>query len=257
MGDLIVVPIDPLVILASLQSPHDADAQLLSSEGSNSQIADICTSDVHVVAVGGFETSDDENLVQKVECHICQEEDSLGNMDTPCACRGTIKFAHWRCVQRRCNEKGDTICEICRQPYKPSYRPYHPEVASNSIRTGWTISHATLDLHDPQTLAIQHWSTMFLKLSMMTMFTVAWALITLLILRHAASLINADVEKALAYFSFILFRAAAFVLPFYLMARTIRLILTQRQRLLAAAELEFMLHHGLQFATSPVPALRL
>ncbi|KAL7001043.1 hypothetical protein U1Q18_002197 [Sarracenia purpurea var. burkii] len=50
-----------------------------------------------------------------VECRICQDEDEDLKMETPCSCCGTLKYAHRRCVQRWCNEKGDTVCEICHQ----------------------------------------------------------------------------------------------------------------------------------------------
>lgn len=56
-----------------------------------------------------------------VECRICQDEDFDSNMETPCSCCGSLKYAHRKCVQRWCNEKGDTICEICHQQFKPGY----------------------------------------------------------------------------------------------------------------------------------------
>ncbi|KAF2931998.1 hypothetical protein DAI22_05g254000 [Oryza sativa Japonica Group] len=56
-----------------------------------------------------------------VECRICQEEDDQTYMETPCSCRGSLKYAHRKCIQRWCDEKGDTICEICLQQYTPNY----------------------------------------------------------------------------------------------------------------------------------------
>uniref|UniRef100_A0A0D9WJG1 RING-CH-type domain-containing protein n=1 Tax=Leersia perrieri TaxID=77586 RepID=A0A0D9WJG1_9ORYZ len=58
-----------------------------------------------------------------VECRICQEEDDQTYMETPCSCRGSLKYAHRKCIQRWCDEKGDTICEICLQQYTPNYTP--------------------------------------------------------------------------------------------------------------------------------------
>eukprot|EP01018_Ginkgo_biloba_P037600 Gb_12336 [translate_table: standard] len=55
----------------------------------------------------------------QVECRICQEEDDDTNMEAPCACSGSLKYAHRKCVQRWCNEKGDTTCEICHQSSVP------------------------------------------------------------------------------------------------------------------------------------------
>ncbi|KAI3449401.1 hypothetical protein Pfo_006066 [Paulownia fortunei] len=56
-------------------------------------------------------------------CRICHEEEfeSCKRLETPCACSGTVKFAHRDCVQRWCNEKGNTTCEICLQKFEPGY----------------------------------------------------------------------------------------------------------------------------------------
>ncbi|KAE9593782.1 hypothetical protein Lal_00036574 [Lupinus albus] len=68
---------------------------------------------------------DDLELLSGISrCRICHEEDfknSSSNMESPCACSGTIKFAHRDCIQRWCNEKGNIICEICLQQYEPGY----------------------------------------------------------------------------------------------------------------------------------------
>lgn len=39
------------------------------------------------------ESFDDEGepLIQMAECRICQEEDSLKNLENPCACSGSLK----------------------------------------------------------------------------------------------------------------------------------------------------------------------
>ncbi|XP_004492982.1 uncharacterized protein [Cicer arietinum] len=58
-----------------------------------------------------------------VQCRICHDEDEDSNMDTPCSCSGTLKYAHRICVQRWCNEKGDTTCEICQQQLKGYIAP--------------------------------------------------------------------------------------------------------------------------------------
>ncbi|KAK7252079.1 hypothetical protein RIF29_35790 [Crotalaria pallida] len=65
------------------------------------------------------------------ECRICQEEDQVQYMEAPCSCNGTLKFAHRKCIQRWCNKKGNTICEICNQAFSPNYSL--PPVRSNDI----------------------------------------------------------------------------------------------------------------------------
>ena len=34
---------------------------------------------------------EEEPLIQAAECRICQEEDSVKNLEKPCACRGSLK----------------------------------------------------------------------------------------------------------------------------------------------------------------------
>ncbi|CAK9145030.1 unnamed protein product, partial [Ilex paraguariensis] len=55
------------------------------------------------------------------DCRICQEEDEEHEMEAPCGCNGTLKFAHRKCIQRWCNKKGDITCEICNQVFSPNY----------------------------------------------------------------------------------------------------------------------------------------
>ncbi|ONK70766.1 uncharacterized protein A4U43_C04F1310 [Asparagus officinalis] len=69
----------------------------------------------------------------------------------------TCFYAHRACVQRWCNEKGDIMCEICHEPYKPDYtappRP-NPDETTIDISGGWTIIGTPLDLCDPRILAM-------------------------------------------------------------------------------------------------------
>ncbi|XP_051197907.1 uncharacterized protein [Lolium perenne] len=57
------------------------------------------------------------------QCRICHEEEEewCAAMESPCACSGSLKFAHRGCVQRWCDEKGSTLCEICLQRFEPAY----------------------------------------------------------------------------------------------------------------------------------------
>ncbi|MCD7449437.1 hypothetical protein HAX54_052144 [Datura stramonium] len=64
-------------------------------------------------------------------CRICHDEEfeSCKNLEAPCACSGTVKYAHRDCIQRWCNEKGNTICEICLQKFEPGYTAPPPKKA--------------------------------------------------------------------------------------------------------------------------------
>ncbi|KAM0936419.1 putative E3 ubiquitin-protein ligase MARCH [Dioscorea sansibarensis] len=217
---------------------------------------------------------EEEPLIQTVECRICQEEDDVKNLEAPCACSGSLKYAHRACVQHWCNEKGDITCEICHEPYKPGYtapaRP-QPDETTIDISGGWTITGAPLDLHDPRILAVAAAQRHFLEADYDEYSdtnangaafcrSAALVLMALLLLRHALSITNTDGDDdASTYFSLFLLRAAGFLLPCYIMAWAISVLQRRRQRqeaaALAATEVAFILQsaqaRALQFTIAP------
>ncbi|KAK3223043.1 hypothetical protein Dsin_010068 [Dipteronia sinensis] len=222
---------------------------------------------------------EEEPLIQVGECRICQEEDSITNLETPCACNGSVKYAHRKCVQHWCNEKGDTICEICHQPYQPNYTaPPRMEDTAIDIGGGWTISGTPLDLHDPRLLAIAEAERHFLESEYDEYAasnasgaafcrSAALILMALMILRHALTIPDADGEDDMStFFSLFLLRAAGFLLPCYIMACAINILQRRRQRqqeaaAMAAAQVAFVLqsgqHRGVQFTIASGPAASL
>ncbi|KAK9935149.1 hypothetical protein M0R45_022261 [Rubus argutus] len=218
---------------------------------------------------------EEEPLIQTAECRICQDEDSVNNLETPCGCCGSLKYAHRKCVQHWCNEKGDIICEICHQPYQPGYtappRP-HPDETTIEIG-GWTLSGAPLSLDDPRILSITEAERQFLDTeydeyaasssSGAPFFrSAALILMALLILRHALRVTDSDSgDDTSAIFSLFLLRAAGFLLPCYIMAWAISILQRRQQRqeaaALAATQVAFVLqagqHRGLQFAVASGP----
>ncbi|XVE56928.1 hypothetical protein DITRI_Ditri04bG0050100 [Diplodiscus trichospermus] len=158
MGDHLVLCVDRLIKPDGLQSMQVAEAAGSCGEGS-SQVAEPHACAIDVKEAGEHGSCDQEEpLIQTLECRICQEEDSINNLEIPCSCSGSLKFAHRKCVQRWCNEKGDITCEICHQPYQPGYTvpppPLQSEDATIDISVGWTIPGAPLDLRDPRILAM-------------------------------------------------------------------------------------------------------
>ncbi|CAI8596410.1 unnamed protein product [Vicia faba] len=79
-----------------------------------------------------------------VQCRICHDEDEDLNMDTPCSCSGTLQYAHRICVQRWCNEKGDTTCEIFQQQFKGYTAPQAPLF---HYRGNWEIPRVGFNNH--------------------------------------------------------------------------------------------------------------
>ncbi|KAG6405628.1 hypothetical protein SASPL_133220 [Salvia splendens] len=184
MGEHLVVNMEQLPIPDVVEhSQPVAHAVLCGSAGNKSELVGSSSlsapADEKVVVVVESEDADEElPLIGMGECRICQEEDSVNHLETPCACSGSLKYAHHKCVQHWCNEKGDITCEICHQPYQSGYTaPARPPPDETSIDIGcvmfvqealllepdrrrkvvqgvWRISGTPLDMHDPRLLAI-------------------------------------------------------------------------------------------------------
>ncbi|KAK3119214.1 hypothetical protein QOZ80_9BG0715930 [Eleusine coracana subsp. coracana] len=225
------------------------------------------TAAVDLVEEGGGE---DEPLIQAAECRICQEEDSVKNLEQPCACSGSLKYAHRACVQRWCNEKGDTTCEICHQEYKPGYTA-PPRIQPDE--TAIDISdELIMNLRDPRILAVAAAQRRLLESDYDSYGgsdaggaafcrSAALILMALLLLRHALSISDneGNDDDASTMFSLFLLRAAGFLLPCYIMAWIFSILHRRRQQqeeaALAAAEVAFILESArgrtLQFAIAP------
>ncbi|XP_022734969.1 uncharacterized protein LOC111288359 [Durio zibethinus] len=277
MSDHLVLYVDRLVRPVPLQ-------QLESEIGPSTEISGSSCSpgekekEKEKEVVRGGEEDEEEPLIQAAECRICQEEDSIKNLETPCACSGSLKYAHRKCVQHWCNEKGDIICEICHQPYQHGYTaPSRPQAEETAIDIGggWTISGTSLDLHDPRLLAIAEAERQFLETEYDEYAasnasgaafcrSAALILMALLLLRHALTVPDADTEDDVStFFSLFLFRAAGFLLPCYIMAWAISILQRRRQRqeaaALAATQVAFVLQsgqrRGLHFTIASGPAV--
>ncbi|KAL6532016.1 hypothetical protein OROGR_013986 [Orobanche gracilis] len=120
--------------------------------------------DASVIKGGIFDEGCSFSDVKVRECRICQEEDEEKDMESPCACNGTLKFAHRKCIQRWCNKKGDITCEICNQVFSPNYssppQRSNTDVIAIDIRQAWGPH---IDLRDPHFLAFAAAERQFLQ----------------------------------------------------------------------------------------------
>ncbi|KAL2903912.1 putative E3 ubiquitin ligase SUD1 [Bienertia sinuspersici] len=247
MGEHLVLHVDRLV-----KPTEEAEVSSSSLSSSNARLEEKEEREKGVEEDVN-EGEEDEPLIQIAECRICQEEDGISSLEVPCTCSGSLKYAHRKCVQRWCNEKGDITCEICHQV------------------GGWTISGTPLDMHDPRLLAIAEAERQFLEAEYDDYAassasgaafcrSAALILMALLLLRHAWTVPDSDDEDDMsAFFSLFLLRAAGFLLPCYIMAWAISILQRRRQRqeaaAMAATQVAFVLQsgqrRGLQFMIAP------
>uniref|UniRef100_A0A7N1A0Y2 RING-CH-type domain-containing protein n=1 Tax=Kalanchoe fedtschenkoi TaxID=63787 RepID=A0A7N1A0Y2_KALFE len=268
MSEHVVLCVDHFVNPKPSPSVQETDS---AGESSSTLPYKISTSDTGIDDNGMGSLSDEEQpLIQTLECRICQEEDNINNLEVPCACSGSLKFAHRKCVQRWCDEKGNIMCEICQQQYQPNYTAPPPRSEDTTIDISGLISGAPMDINDPRFVAISAAERYFLEAEYDEYAdsnasgaafcrSAALILMALLLLRHALTLNTSDADDdASTFFSLFLLRAAGFLLPCYIMAWAISVLQRRRQQQ-EASEVAFMLqagqHRGLQFTMALSPAV--
>ncbi|PWA78087.1 RING/FYVE/PHD zinc finger superfamily protein [Artemisia annua] len=274
MGDQLVLDVNRLVKPVSVENIKRNEEMVgLSS----------CTNLTRAADENGALDDEEAPLITTAECRICQEEDSVDILETPCSCNGSLKYAHRKCVQHWCNEKGDITCEICHQSYQPGYTAPPPrarlEETTIDIGGGWQISGTPMDLNDPRLLAIAEAERQFLEAEYEDYNasnasgaafcrSAVLILMALLLLRHAVTVPESEGDgdaDASTFLTLFLLRVAGFLLPCYIMAWAISILQRRRQRqeaaALAASQIAFVLQagqrRGLHFAiasAAPAPA---
>uniref|UniRef100_A0A0E0JS43 RING-CH-type domain-containing protein n=1 Tax=Oryza punctata TaxID=4537 RepID=A0A0E0JS43_ORYPU len=178
-----------------------------------------------------------------IECRICQEEGEEGAMDSPCACTGTLKFAHRKCIQRWCDKKGNITCEICNQVYSPNYVLPPTKCCSAEmdmdLRQSWV---GRIDPHDSHFLAIAIAEQQLLQAEFDDCVssnssgatccrTVVLILMLLLLVRHVVVFVRdvSMLQDATVLFSATL-QFAGFFLPCYVIARSCYTFQHRRRR---------------------------
>lgn len=96
MADDLSSSTDRLVTPESLNSERGSNQSIESSgESSKAQGSTSLSMDGKTEEDEATEQRDvaeeEEPLIQSVECRICQEEDSVKNLESPCSCSGSLK----------------------------------------------------------------------------------------------------------------------------------------------------------------------
>ncbi|TYI72830.1 hypothetical protein E1A91_D07G086600v1 [Gossypium mustelinum] len=140
MGDHFVLLVDRLLTESTLEAAIESKKQL--------QLGMPSTSKHDIIDFSSMDDNVGSSPSKLVECRICHDDDEDLNMEIPCSCRGSLKYAHRKCVQRWCNEKGDIVCEICHQQFKPGYTAppplFHYGSVPMNFRGNWEISRRDL-----------------------------------------------------------------------------------------------------------------
>ncbi|CAL9132271.1 unnamed protein product [Musa textilis] len=147
-----------------------------------------------------------------------------------------VQYAHRKCVQRWCNEKGDTVCEICLKEFQPDYtappKLFHYGSIPMNFRGNWEITREdfndsriiTLFPSEPDTMRSSYDDLSALSTrGTVCCQSVAITFMLLLLLRHILPLMISGTEQhPFAPVSILLLRTAGISLPVFLMIRTIR-----------------------------------
>uniref|UniRef100_A0ACD5U3U6 Uncharacterized protein n=1 Tax=Avena sativa TaxID=4498 RepID=A0ACD5U3U6_AVESA len=163
------------------------------------------------------------------QCRICheEEEERCAAMESPCACSGSLKYAHRGCVQRWCDEKGSTLCEICLQSFEPGYTipPKKAPVVEVLVtvrddeeeedeRQGMQYAVSDRAMDGPDRANCSWCQSLTITF---TIILLVWHLI-------AVVTIEAAEHCAFSLLTMYLLRAAGILLPFYAVMRVISMI---------------------------------
>lgn len=245
MGDHFVLFVDRLITESTLEAAIESRNQ-----------AKLGTGDPKAEKNTQKNVGDRKTDGKLVECRICQDEDEDSNMEAPCSCCGSLKYAHRKCVQRWCNEKGDTVCEICQQQFTPDYtappRLFRYGRIPMNFRGNWEIARHDIQNHrfitmvqNSRDLVGPSHHDEYASSSTRSIIycrVVALIFMALLILRHVFPLVSAGAEQySLALLILLLLRTAGIVLPLYIMLRAVT---TFHRRRLQQMELSTLASEG-------------
>ncbi|KAE8698980.1 hypothetical protein F3Y22_tig00110597pilonHSYRG01220 [Hibiscus syriacus] len=222
MGDHLVLLVDRLLTESTLEAAIESRNQSLHATA-------LAFDDTKVFNPSPKPKSSTPGEI--VECWICQDEDEDSNMETPCSCSGSLKYAHRRCIQRWCNEKGNITCEICLQQFKPGYTAppplFHIGHIPMNFRGNWQISRR--ELNNSRFIAVVSTDHSLLDsgydeyLASTTRSLIGYRTVAiifmLLVFRHVLpSILNVSDDYTFPLFTVLLW-TAGIILPIYVMVK--------------------------------------
>ncbi|KAF6984079.1 hypothetical protein CFC21_002137 [Triticum aestivum] len=176
------------------------------------------------------------------QCRICHEEEgddgcaTATAMESPCGCSGSLKYAHRGCVQRWCDEKGSTVCEICLQNYEPGYTvaPKKTQVAHVAVTIRGSLEVPRQDYEAPEDAVLIGLDAAvgdpaYAECASAAGRSAAWCrsvtvtFTVVLLLRHLIALVTVGAANQYAFslLTIYLLRASGILLPFYVLMRLI------------------------------------
>ncbi|KAI7748451.1 hypothetical protein M8C21_007609 [Ambrosia artemisiifolia] len=171
-------------------------------------------------------------------CRICHEAEfeSCKSLESPCSCSGTVKFAHRECVQRWCDEKGNTNCEICLQKFEPGYSSSPSQHCYNTPPTLRGSLEVPRTVENPETIVIvSEEESLFERehiecssaadTTASICRTLALIFTMLLLARHFIGvLIGEPEEYPFTLLTLIVIKACGILLPMYIILRMIDVV---------------------------------
>ncbi|CAE6061759.1 unnamed protein product [Arabidopsis arenosa] len=220
MGDHFVLLVDRLITESTIEAAIQSRNQMLQANLPVEECTILDEKTLEMLRNGDLSMA---------QCRICHDEDLDSNMETPCSCSGSVKFAHRRCVQRWCNEKGDTTCEICHQEFKPDYTAPPPLLELGHVplhfRGNWGISqreHRFITVVPADSTFIDQQYPLSSTTSFICCRSLVLIFMALLILRHTLPLVLSGSNlHVFPLFTLLFLRVLGIMLPIYVVTKAV------------------------------------
>ena len=85
MSDHVVLDVDRLIRPAPEAPAEESDKAIIQEDDVGASCSRANEGSDNCIS------GEEEPLIQGAECRICQEEDSVSNLENPCACSGSLK----------------------------------------------------------------------------------------------------------------------------------------------------------------------